>query len=58
MPDVSLDVQAALVDLYILLAVWHQEWHKVSPDTPQAIRIAQESRVWARPIAEHVGLAC
>ena len=55
-PDAPLDVQAALVDLQILLAVWHRRWHKVGSDTPRAAHMAQESRVWAERLLDMSGL--
>ncbi|MDY7040961.1 MAG: hypothetical protein SVX38_08870 [Chloroflexota bacterium] len=55
-PDAPLDIQVALVDLQILLAVWHRECHKVSSDTPRAVHIAQESRAWAERLLGMSGL--
>lgn len=55
-PDVSLGVQAELVDLQIRLAVWHRAWQQGQMDEVRLQDMASQARTWSNRLLELSGL--
>lgn len=55
-PDAELEVQAALVELQIQLALWQETWEELWRDPEQRLAIARQAQVWSNRILEVSGL--
>ncbi|MGC8787502.1 MAG: hypothetical protein ACP5Q1_08785 [Anaerolineae bacterium] len=55
-PNVSLDVQAALVELQVQLARWQRKWPTIWHDPQQRKIVAEQSRIWSQRVLQFSGL--